>query len=76
MYEIAKKNIVSETDQLLFNILEELKNIHTELKKLNGTKEKKPANKVICKVCNKEFENKGQYLAHCRTDEHKKKVKK
>jgi hypothetical protein len=77
MFEIRKDMILTETEKLLYNIFELLKdftaqnntsvNVIIPKQENNAVK----SDKRICKHCGKEFDNQGLLITHIR-QEHKK----
>lgn len=69
MFNIEENNIISQTNKLLFDILEELKRLNDFLMKNNTpkqdeseAKEVKENNVLTCKICGAKHDNKGKLM--------------
>lgn len=61
MQDLKRESMVDTTEKLLFDILQELKNLSKSLKPSEKTNEKLTA--IDCKYCGKTHENNGQVMA-------------
>ena len=63
MFDVVKDSRMSDTEKLLYNIWQELKQLNANKEENTSKEEDKRKDTFKCKVCDKEYENKGKLLA-------------